>query len=319
MTDTKPPALARHHGHQLAFLQYARAVGALLVILLHLAAIERKYTAHSLLAPLAWERPFLIFFAVSGFVLAYAYGEAREFRAGGFLLRRLWRIYPVYWQFTLLVLPVYLLRPEMVNSAFAKPDIALSFLMLPQEGMPLLAVGWTMVYELFFYFLFVAGMMALRGRVVLFCALWAGALLAGNALASQKGPWLTVLLSGLNGYFIMGMLAGVAYRRLGKRRDLPSFRPLLAIGNATYSIYLSHVLVASLCGRVWMALAAHFPLLATLPLHMAFLLGTALLCLALGWLNYRYVEAPLTEWGKKRLARHAPMNNAGRVTQAASR
>ena len=70
-------------------------------------------------------------------------------------MRRLKRIYPIYWVVSLLVLAVFLVRPEFVNSHSAHPpDVLASFLLLPQAGLPLLAVGWTLTYEMYFYILF---------------------------------------------------------------------------------------------------------------------------------------------------------------------
>jgi exopolysaccharide production protein ExoZ len=236
---------------QLRFLQYARSAGALLVIWLHLSAIEGKYTSFSLIGTYVWDAPYVIFFVVSGFVLTFVFLQARQFAPASFLLRRLWRIYPTYWEFCLLLLPLYVWRPDMINGSYGRPSLIASFLMLPQPQMPLVAVGWTMVYELFFYFIFVAGMVALRGHIPLLAGLWAIAIAAGHGLIAINA-WYTVLFSPLNYFFILGMVLGWIYVRRHSRWDLPHCGVLLEIGNATYSIYLSHVMVASLAGRLWL-------------------------------------------------------------------
>ena len=69
-----------------------------------------------------------------------------------FVFKRGLRVYPIYWMYTLLVLIAYFVYPDGVNSSYvANPSVIKSFLLLPDISNPLLSVGWTLIYEVYFY------------------------------------------------------------------------------------------------------------------------------------------------------------------------
>ncbi len=50
------------------------------------------------------------------------------------------------------MLAVYLVRPEFVNSNQGNQvNVIASYLLLPQRLLPLLAVGWSLIHEMYFY------------------------------------------------------------------------------------------------------------------------------------------------------------------------
>lgn len=94
-----------------------------------------------------------VFFVISGFIMATItagkFGRAKF--AVEFLCRRAVRIVPLYWLCTLAVAAVLALHPNALSSEFENKSLIDSLLMIPQAGGPLLAVGWTLSYEIFFY------------------------------------------------------------------------------------------------------------------------------------------------------------------------
>lgn len=68
----------------------------------------------------------------------------------------------------------------------------------------------------------------------------------------------------------------------------------VAVGDASYSIYLSHVLVLSALGRAWAAAARPGPWdnLLALPLMILAAAGA-------GWVSYRVLERPALEWFRR--------------------
>ncbi len=105
-----------------------------------------------------------IFFVISGFVMVYAsrglFGRASN--GWGFLWRRIARVAPLYWLVTTAVLAILALswRKEGVPES-AVGWIAGSYLFWPVVGpsglgLPVLGVGWTLLYEMFFYVVFAA-------------------------------------------------------------------------------------------------------------------------------------------------------------------
>jgi exopolysaccharide production protein ExoZ len=110
-----------------------------------------------------------VFFVISGFVMVIS-SQSLMGRDDGwkqFMLRRLLRIVPLYWVVTTIKLVAMLAVPAVV--LHAKLDlwpVVSSYLFLPSFNAdgniePLLGVGWTLNFEMFFYSLFAIAM-ALR-------------------------------------------------------------------------------------------------------------------------------------------------------------
>ena len=104
-----------------------------------------------------------LFFVISGFVMVHAsqrlFGEAGA--AKTFLLRRLFRIVPLYWAVTTLFLLAMLATPALLSSdAPTLVEIVKSYLFVPyakagaEMMQPVYKLGWTLNYEMFFYGLF---------------------------------------------------------------------------------------------------------------------------------------------------------------------
>lgn len=97
-----------------------------------------------------------IFFILSGYVMALISHKAIPgyLTLKTFVLKRAFRIFPIYWMYTFLVLLVYVFYPEGVNSSYEEnPSIIKSLLLIPDVTNPWLNVGWTLIYEIYFYFI----------------------------------------------------------------------------------------------------------------------------------------------------------------------
>jgi len=246
-----------------------------------------------------------VFFVISGFVMvtssARLAGAAHPARV--FLARRAVRIVPLYWVLTALKLAVVAALPAATRSTAPNAwNIAASFLFIPSRNAlgvvrPVLPVGWTLEFEVFFYLLFAAAL-ALRLRLV-----WVVVGLAGVAAAGfwRQAWWPApcVLLNGMVLEFAGGMglawLAGQGWklpRRLGgvlisagmlALLVLPLAGPwrcavwgipavmvvagalsvegvrvprwVVAVGDASYAIYLVHPFVVPALGG-WLAVPA---------------------------------------------------------------
>jgi exopolysaccharide production protein ExoZ len=98
-----------------------------------------------------------IFFVISGFVMAMIIASGQSART--FSLSRISRIVPLYWILTTCLLLLTALKPELLNSTTSNlTNYIKSLLFIPYfkesgELNPMLAVGWTLNYEMFFYFL----------------------------------------------------------------------------------------------------------------------------------------------------------------------
>ena len=157
-------------------IQCLRAIAAALVALFHAqnqAAIYcAKYDLESaLLNVVPTVRIFGasgvdIFFVISGFVMAYVTRRHRGTfdYAPIFLKKRVIRIIPIYWIWTSLFVIILLFAPHLFrNSVFELRGTIFSYLMLPYtpEGSynaPVLPVGWTLWFEMYFYVLVACGL-----------------------------------------------------------------------------------------------------------------------------------------------------------------
>lgn len=156
-----------------------------------------------------------VFFPISGFVMAvttYKYwGEAGH--AIDFLVRRLIRIVPLYWAATTLKVAAIVAFPSVVATASLDAwHITASYLFIPAfdsdgKPFPVVPIGWTLNFEMFFYLLF-AVVLALRLRPVLWLG---GILLAINLLPPMPALGaLGSLASSMLLEFVAGMLIGWA-------------------------------------------------------------------------------------------------------------
>ncbi len=96
-----------------------------------------------------------IFFVISGFVMAMV--VTTGVTPLKFAYSRLSRIIPLYWIFTSMLLVLASIKPELLNSTTANfSNYLKSIFFIPYfkengELYPMLSVGWTLNYEIFFY------------------------------------------------------------------------------------------------------------------------------------------------------------------------
>ncbi len=338
-----------------ASLQGLRSIAATAVVLFHLRPIEeRRLPGPAILDNLVShaDAGVDLFFVISGFVMTtilrgHAGGANAAVR---FLSARAWRVLPMYWLFTSLVVVVMLAAPGMVNSSFPGQSALSSYLLLPHFQPPLLTVGWTLIHEAYFYLVFALaittiGPKSLTPFLILWCILtciphWLG--------VQSTSPWQRLIASPLTLEFIAGALLGLHWHRMpahiggylmasgiaiyalaamllpdsyepareiwlrvacfgtasalivvgavmleaGGRVRVPQW--LRSLGNASYSLYLSHIFVLSAIGRAWSRLSPSDSLLN----HAVFLLVAMAASLFVAHIVHRSVERPLLELPK---------------------
>jgi len=157
-----------------------------------------------------------IFFVISGFIIAYTTDPGRGILY--FAWRRVVRIVPLYWTLTLGLTAIALVMPELLNSTVIDTESLLkSLFFIPYERgdgsvRPILFLGWTLNYEMFFYALY--GLcIALGFRTSLMPLMLVVAVVAaGNFLAIDSVLWNfytnPILLE-----FALGIVLCILYRR----------------------------------------------------------------------------------------------------------
>lgn len=338
-------------------IQALRGVAVLVVVFSHLLVIEKKFGGANTILP-EWMQFGIfgvdLFFVISGFVMVtVTRGKFQNLRHSLlFLYHRVSRIYPLYWVYTTLALIVFLIQPSWVNSSQGNQvDILASYLLLPDELLPLVQVGWTLIHEMYFYLVFFVILLLVPEKFMPLSMLVWGAViivfgrstgsptynlvfhpltiefLAGCILAwhyhqfasiKVNATWLVAVASLGMITAIIGFVSFVA--QTGSAPDgwwrlaiygipavvivasithaerngitLPNF--LIQSGNASYSIYLSHLFTINVVGRVWKFFStdAIYDNLVVVPVIFFFVL-------VVGFLSYRLVEVPLLTLSRK--------------------
>lgn len=143
-------------------IQILRAVAAMAVVLVHVFnAYWADYGVVDYdIFPIGYAGVDM-FFVISGFIICHA--AQNETSAWRFMLKRMFRIIPLYYALTLGLFCVAALVPSLLKSASADfSHLIQSLLFIPYERpngviKPLLFLGWTLNYEMFFYVIFAIG------------------------------------------------------------------------------------------------------------------------------------------------------------------
>ncbi len=224
-------------------IQALRGIAVLLVVLSHLHQIENKYSPDQLLGNWA-NFGFIgvdLFFVISGFIMVHV---AWNFRRGisaclEFLTARASRIYPLYWLVSLAVLMIWLTRPDIVFTSFdSQPNIWKSFALWPDNRAPLLTVGWTLVHEIFFYFVFALALLLKPKYLLPFLIMWGLTLSLGLlGKLDRLTPLLSILFNPMSYEFLCGALAGWVYKKHKGSLGIPIF----ALGLISLSIIIFYI------------------------------------------------------------------------------
>src|SRR5258706_3803227 len=135
---------------ELIGVQYLRGIAAMMVVLHHL------YFDNTQLGPFGVK----IFFVISGFVMWHTTAAA-DIATIVLWRRRIVRIVPLYWIFLSILVAIVLSAPQYLKSTVITPEtVVKSFLFIPHYNAsqkfiaPILIPGWSLNYEMFFYFIF---------------------------------------------------------------------------------------------------------------------------------------------------------------------
>src|SRR5260221_10484644 len=150
-----------------------------------------------------------IFFVISGFIMS----QVCFSRPDHFLARRVIRIVPIYWIYTLALFILSVLSPALLKSITPSlPNLLRSLLFIPyvkENGLvnPLVPPGWTLNYEVYFYVLVAICIPLFRSHLATVAAS-AVMLAIGAALRwTQSGPIAAFYADSIIGEFFLGVAA----------------------------------------------------------------------------------------------------------------
>jgi exopolysaccharide production protein ExoZ len=325
-------------------IQALRAIAAYLVVMLHLSELVLIAGGPADIF-LFGNSGVDLFFVISGLIMVFTTSR-RETKPWEFFGSRLARVVPIYWLITIIVFAIALFAPSAFQATRADPiQLIKSLLFIPfpkSNGLvqPVVFVGWTLNYEMFFYAIFAlslffpsrrVGLLVTLATLVALVALhesvgpdfvlarfFTGSLLLEFALGMTLGiilPYLPTVISARWIPLLIGSLALSALvwvRLIWPDLDrsivfgVPAFfvvlcalildrsgvgiqtRPIMMLGNASYSIYLSHFFVTQAAVKLAYKFGFHgVPALGAL--FFIALIGVA----GVGLVVHLWVEKPL--------------------------
>jgi peptidoglycan/LPS O-acetylase OafA/YrhL len=217
---------------KLQSIQALRGIAALIVVAYHahaleLAGIARASSAEPGLIRGLFASGFAgvdLFFVISGFIMVWVTRNARSGPATSaeFLFSRLTRIYPVWWAAAALGLAYMVMSGgvALIDSSGAPvtPDspqyqyVLKSFLLIPQQDFPVLLIGWSLIHEIYFYFIFALILLLPRGWLPFALLTWgigiAAASLLGLSVHTAR-DLLTLIVHPMTMEFIFGAVVGL--------------------------------------------------------------------------------------------------------------
>jgi exopolysaccharide production protein ExoZ len=205
-------------------LQLCRALAAIMVVIGHSLHDVGSLSGHGDVDQeyqMNWGFGVDVFFVISGFIMVYV--SAAEFATPNiswrFLSRRLIRIVPLYWSLTTLLIVGSFVAPGLLNVPIGGlGHIVNSYLFIPDwrpdmsAMRPVMALGWTLNYEMLFYVLFAVAMIfPLQRAVPLLTIVFVGAVAFKTLFhidQSQLSYWMDPLIL----EFLLGVYLALAYR-----------------------------------------------------------------------------------------------------------
>jgi exopolysaccharide production protein ExoZ len=347
----------------LSSIQYLRGIAATMVVYHH-ARDRLPSFVEALPSPIG-QAGVDLFFVISGFIMVVT-TWSKPATPGLFLARRLVRIAPIYWIYTTALALIVLVFPSALRLEVTPSHYLYSILFIPHSNPvdgrvePLLQLGWTLNYEMFFYCVFAATLMVsapLRAGVTV--AVLSG-LVAVGWMVSPASPVLLTYTSPLLLEFALGAVIGQLFldgslKQIGTRvgwmliavgiaiavvatefvlprpvfafgdaglrlgtygvaaslvvlaaaareyqskpkERMPLARFGKAMGDASYTLYLSHLFTIGIVRIVWLRCG-----FGTEGVYwaLAFVAVAMPASLAAGWLAYVVVEHPMTRTAQK--------------------
>lgn len=303
-----------------------------------------------------------VFFIISGFIMVHI-AQQRPQTPGSFWRHRIIRIVPLYWLATFAMLIAMTLGSRLFGvqpsglSDWDFGDVVTSLFFVADvradgNPWPIVAVGWTLVYEAFFYLIFgMALMLHDMRKTLVFIILFMSSLVVAGTFLTDVPFFLSVYMKPIILEFSIGCILGYIYTRteifklqnpkklatpliifalltmilgdqlytlLGDFKNLPRLlffgvpaamivisalimeksgavfrgRILLLQGNASYAIYLFHLLILA----AFYLFASKVVSVQPLPNALAVFVMSIIVCGIGGTLIHLIVEKPLHDY-----------------------
>lgn len=206
-----------------------------------------------------------IFFVISGFIMVYTskninLNHSKIHLIVDFLIKRVIRIVPLYYLLTFawIFLGGSLLayfQGDLVNRLWH------SLLFLPQKEFPILYLGWSLNYEMFFYFIFALSFFFTTKRYYFIILFFTAAIVLGQ-IFKPRTSFFKIISDPINLYFVNGIVLGLLlkYIEFSKKTSLA----FLTLSTISFVLLLLNFIPENL---TWM----HYPIVTSFVLSFLIL------------------------------------------------
>ncbi len=239
--------------NKISNIQILRGIAVLMVVFSHISQTLNQYELElnsqyiSYFGSLGVD----IFFIISGFIMVVV--TQNKFKnylnVKNFLFSRFSRIYPLYWiyAFTAFFISVGDLNYRFIETLF----------LLPQKN-TVLAVAWSLIYELYFYLIFALFMLFISERFLLLVSIsWGIIMMLFFHFTNIDNEYFKVATSPLILEFIIGIIIANYYLKLNNNIYISFiilffhiviiyiFKQIFIINSFWFGYFIEHSLVAS--------------------------------------------------------------------------
>jgi len=218
-------------------LQYLRAAAALMVLFHHgwdqLPWLKERFSDFC-------QSGVDLFFVISGFIMVFVTSQ-RPMDAASFIRMRLIRVVPLYWIATIAASLLLLTLPSLFQlNELTVGHFVLSMLFVahpspaaPWSASPIIKLGWTLEYEMFFYAVFAGAIVLSPSRRVLISALTLAAVTAtGFTSLSDTSLVAAFYTNSILIEFVFGMIVASLFSSGTLKSIGPSLAGLLMTSGA---------------------------------------------------------------------------------------
>ncbi len=237
-------------------VQLARALGAMLVVYAHIGYPGIMFGHFGV----------DIFFIISGFIMTMICCKSSRH----FFPRRLVRIVPLYWAITAFVYLLSIVKPSLLNSTgpnvihFLKSIFFVPYVKEDGLTQPMLDVGWTLNYEMYFYAAIALSLLVVPARLATLVASTAlvivAVLLHIYMVASRLSPAAAPVATFYSTFYIFEFVMGVLVYYLTRGPLLQRIAlPMNIVAAAACLVFMAYNEIAQPFGKQFPLLTQGLP------------------------------------------------------------
>ena len=208
-------------------IEILRGLAATLVVFVHVIAETQFRSVNSTLVNFYELKDFGlvgvdIFFVISGFIMVLIHGDdfLKPKASFIFLKKRFLRIAPLYWFFTIIASFLLIVLPEFSSRGltFDITHFFMSLSFIPWNNsagtmFPVLGVGWTLNYEMYFYLLFAVCLMFKKKNFLFILTIIFISGFTVSKISDSSIPFLKMIGNPILFEFLGGVFMGYLYNK----------------------------------------------------------------------------------------------------------